>query len=86
VCLPPTPCTAPLHASQVLSPEWVKGADCLDIGCNEGLVTLALVTQLQARSAVGVDIDRALIAKACEHLQRVHHETSEELREAIHAR
>jgi tRNA1(Val) A37 N6-methylase TrmN6 len=37
----------------------------LDVGCNEGLVTLAVAAQFNCASTTGVDIDRDLISKAC---------------------
>lgn len=36
----------------------------LDVGCNEGLVTLAVATRFGCASATGVDIDGGLIGKA----------------------
>lgn len=40
------------------------GADILDIGCNTGLVTLAVSRDLGTKSAVGIDIDMSLIRQA----------------------
>jgi 7SK snRNA methylphosphate capping enzyme len=47
---------------------WLKGARVLDVGCNEGLVTLAIAAQHGARSVRGVDLDRALVRRARGHL------------------
>ncbi|GFH24336.1 putative RNA methyltransferase bin3 [Haematococcus lacustris] len=44
--------------------EWFAGRHLLDIGCNEGLITLALATRFGCASATGVDIDRQLVGKA----------------------
>jgi len=44
---------------------WFAGKRCMDVGSNEGLVTLSLATRFGTRSMVGVDIDEALIRKAC---------------------
>lgn len=41
-----------------------RGADILDIGCNSGLVTLAVSRELETRSAIGIDIDASLIRQA----------------------
>ena len=45
--------------------KWFARRRCLDVGCNEGLVTLALAQKYHPRSMMGVDIDAALVAKAC---------------------
>jgi len=34
---------------QVLDPSWFRGKDCLDIGCNEGVVTLDIALLFQTR-------------------------------------
>lgn len=41
-----------------------RGADILDIGCNSGLVTLAVSRDLEIRSSIGIDIDASLIKQA----------------------
>lgn len=45
--------------------RWFARRRCLDVGCNEGLLTLALATRFGPRSMLGVDIDSGLIGKAC---------------------
>lgn len=45
--------------------SWFANKRCMDVGCNEGLVTLAIVTRFGSRSMVGVDIDEHLVKKAC---------------------
>lgn len=40
------------------------GKDILDIGCNEGAVTIAMARDLRAKSITGIDIDRGLIGRA----------------------
>jgi hypothetical protein len=42
----------------------------LDVGCNEGLVTLALALGSGCRSVLGVDIDPGLVSRACANLTR----------------
>jgi hypothetical protein len=49
----------------VLDRGWFSGRRCLDVGCNEGIVTLAVASRFASRSMLGVDIDAALIRKAC---------------------
>lgn len=44
---------------------WFQNRNCLDIGCNEGMVTLGLVTRFGTDSMLGLDIDQVLINKAC---------------------
>lgn len=41
-----------------------EAADCLDIGCNRGTVSLAVAARLGARSMVGIDIDQSLVGQA----------------------
>ncbi len=49
---------------QLLDSEWFRGRHLLDVGCNEGLVTLAAAARWGTASATGVDIDPVLIGKA----------------------
>lgn len=50
---------------QVMEKPWFQNRKCMDIGCNEGMVTLGLVTRFGTASMLGVDIDPVLISKAC---------------------
>ncbi len=43
---------------------WFQNKQCLDIGCNEGMITLALASHFGTASMLGVDIDRRLIGRA----------------------
>ncbi|KAI7835533.1 hypothetical protein COHA_010579, partial [Chlorella ohadii] len=52
----------------VFERRWFARRRCLDVGCNEGLLTLALAARFGPRSMLGVDIDSGLIGKACRHL------------------
>eukprot|EP00775_Hariotina_reticulata_P007037 gene7037-7251_t len=70
---------------KVLDPAWFKGADVLDVGCNEGLVTLALAVGCGCRSVTGVDIDGVLIAKACKNLSRSRTQLTQQYRETAAA-
>ncbi len=49
----------------LLDAAWFAGRHMLDVGCNEGLVTLAAAAKWGCASATGVDIDPVLIGKAC---------------------
>eukprot|EP00249_Psilotum_nudum_P014777 c24998_g1_i1 orf=273-1361(-) len=49
--------------------QWFEGKDCLDVGCHEGYLTIAIVQEFSCKSMLGVDIDRALVGKAKRHLE-----------------
>ena len=40
----------------------------MDIGCNEGVITLAAVQRFAPLSMLGVDIDDSLIKTACRYV------------------
>lgn len=44
--------------------SFFAGKDILDIGCNEGAVTIAVARDLGPRSITGIDIDKGLIGRA----------------------
>lgn len=58
----------------------------LDVGCNEGLLTLALAVGCGCRSTTGIDIDPVLVAKACTNLSRTRTQLTQQMREAVAAR
>lgn len=62
---------------RVLKPEWFKGRDVLDLGCNVGHVTLSIACKWGPSRMVGLDIDAQLIHSA---RQNIRHYLSEELR------
>ena len=49
---------------QIMEKPWFQNRKCLDIGCNEGMITLALASHFGTTSMLGADIDRSLIGKA----------------------
>lgn len=51
--------------------EWFKDKDCLDIGCNQGLITIGLAKKFLCRSIIGVDIDAGLVESANWNLKRI---------------
>jgi len=53
----------------LLERPWFSGKRCMDVGCNEGLVTLGIAMKFGSRSMIGVDIDEHLIKRACIHLR-----------------
>lgn len=44
--------------------SWFEGKKVLDVGCNEGHLTIAIVRLFRPRRMVGVDIDGYLIQRA----------------------
>lgn len=54
----------------VLEASWVRNKRLLDVGCNEGLVTIAVAAAFGPSSAAGVDVDPALVRRACANLAR----------------
>ena len=53
-----------LLLTQIMEKPWFQNRKCLDIGCNEGMITLALASHFGTAGMLGVDIDRSLIGKA----------------------
>ncbi|CAN6976889.1 unnamed protein product [Brassica oleracea var. botrytis] len=50
---------------KVMKKEWFQGKDCLDIGCNSGVMTIHIgKKKFGCRSILGVDIDSSLIEVA----------------------
>ena len=49
---------------KLMKRSWFEGRRCLDVGCNEGDLTLALVRTFRPRQMVGVDIDGYLVQRA----------------------
>lgn len=62
---------------RVLKPEWFRGRDVLDLGCNVGHLTLSIACKWGPSRMVGLDIDAQLIHSA---RQNIRHYLSEELR------
>ncbi|TYG59713.1 hypothetical protein ES288_D07G008500v1 [Gossypium darwinii] len=55
---------------RVLKKEWFEGKDCLDIGCNSGVVTIQIAKKYNCKSILGLDIDSALIEEAFWYLRK----------------
>lgn len=51
--------------------EWFEGRDVLDIGCNNGSVTLAILQKFKPRTLKGIDIDVKLIGCARQSLESI---------------
>ncbi len=56
---------------KVFAKDWFQNKVCLDIGCNEGLVTLEIAKQFSPKSILGIDIDKILIESAQSKLKRI---------------
>lgn len=86
-CLcPPVAAVFVCRHPQVLDSAWFHGADVLDVGCNEGLVSLALAVHCGCRSVTGVDIDPVLVSKACTNLSRSRSQLNQQLHQAVRDR
>lgn len=55
---------------KVLKKEWFEGKDCLDIGCNNGTITITIAKNFGCRSILGVDIDGDRVQDAYWNLRR----------------
>ncbi|GJZ65694.1 probable RNA methyltransferase [Tanacetum coccineum] len=49
---------------KVMKKEWFEGKNCLDIGCNSGLITITLAKKFGCQKILGIDIDSARIEDA----------------------
>jgi 7SK snRNA methylphosphate capping enzyme len=52
-------------------PEWFQQKVCLDVGCNDGLVTIAVAERFRPEFITGLDIDKFLIESADSRIKRV---------------
>ncbi|POO00868.1 S-adenosyl-L-methionine-dependent methyltransferase [Trema orientale] len=55
---------------KVMKKEWFEGKDCLDVGCNNGSITIQIAKKFQCQSIIGVDIDSNRIEDAYWHLRK----------------
>lgn len=56
---------------RVFKKEWFEGKECLDIGCNQGLITISIAKKFHCRSILGIDIDKILVENAQKELQKL---------------
>ncbi|KAI5662794.1 hypothetical protein M9H77_22117 [Catharanthus roseus] len=56
---------------KVMKKEWFEGKDCLDIGCNSGVITISIARKFGCRSILGVDIDLARVEDAYRTLRKI---------------
>ncbi|CAA7021468.1 unnamed protein product [Microthlaspi erraticum] len=55
---------------KVMKREWFAGKDCLDIGCNSGIMTIHIAKKFGCSSILGIDIDSSRIEDAYWHLRK----------------
>lgn len=65
---------------QALDRAWFAQKKVLDIGCNEGLLTLSLAGKFGCKAVTGVDIDAVLVAKACKALSALRSQLAAQLK------
>lgn len=69
---------------RVFKPEWFKGKDVLDLGCNSGHLTLFIAKMFQPAQILGLDIDGDLVYGARKNIRHYLSELqTEEARRAI---
>ncbi|KMT03146.1 hypothetical protein BVRB_8g197020 [Beta vulgaris subsp. vulgaris] len=56
---------------KVFKKEWFEGKDCLDVGCNSGLMTINIAKKFDCRSILGIDIDQNRIKDAWLCLRKI---------------
>ncbi|KVI01244.1 probable RNA methyltransferase At5g51130 [Cynara cardunculus var. scolymus] len=56
---------------KIMKKEWFEGKDCLDIGCNSGLITITIAKKFGCRKILGIDIDSARIDDAHWNLRKI---------------
>lgn len=67
-----------------LKPEWFKGKDVLDLGCNSGHLTLYIAKMFQPAHILGLDIDGDLVYGARKNIRHYLSELqTEEARRAV---
>ncbi|XP_073695916.1 7SK snRNA methylphosphate capping enzyme [Garra rufa] len=54
---------------RVMNPEWFRGKEVLDLGCNTGHLTLSIAKNWRPARIVGLDIDAALIHAARQNIR-----------------
>lgn len=55
---------------KVLRKEWFESKECLDIGCNNGIITIQIAQKFCCQSILGVDIDSDRVQDAYWNLRK----------------
>lgn len=58
---------------KVMRNEWFEGKDCLDIGCNSGIITISIARKFRCKSILGIDIDGDRVKDAGWILRKIMH-------------
>jgi Ribosomal protein L11 methyltransferase (PrmA) len=69
-----------LHA---LDASWFTGKSVLDIGCNEGVLSLSLACKFGTKAMHGLDIDGGLIGKAARAVASLRTQLTAQLKEPV---
>ncbi|GMH03322.1 hypothetical protein Nepgr_005161 [Nepenthes gracilis] len=56
---------------KLLKKDWFEGKNCLDIGCNNGLITISIARKFRCHTILGIDIDRDRIEDARWNLRKI---------------
>ncbi|KAF3441895.1 hypothetical protein FNV43_RR15810 [Rhamnella rubrinervis] len=56
---------------KVFKKEWFEGKDCLDIGCNSGVLTIQIAKKFLCQSILGIDIDSNRVEDARWNLRKI---------------
>ncbi len=68
------------HRVSHLDARWFEGKRVLDIGCNEGLVSLSVAVNFKPISVIGIDIDPHLVGQAQRKLLKLRRAAAEAAR------
>ncbi|CAM9222415.1 unnamed protein product, partial [Choristocarpus tenellus] len=68
---------------KLVKASWFKGKECLDVGCNSGVLTIALARKFRPKTMVGIDIDATLICLARKALLAGANATAEESKKGV---
>lgn len=55
---------------KVFRKEWFEGKECLDVGCNNGIITIQIAHKFCCRSILGIDIDSDRVEDAHWNLRK----------------
>jgi 7SK snRNA methylphosphate capping enzyme len=55
---------------ELLEKGWFHKKRCLDVGCNEGILTLNLVKKFRTATMTAIDLDEHLVKRACVNLRK----------------
>jgi 7SK snRNA methylphosphate capping enzyme len=65
----------------ILQKSWFESKVCLDIGCNDGLITMEIAERYSPEFITGIDIDGFLIESAISRIKRAKFAAKQEVKE-----